>query len=405
MSFTVKIKDNKIFIPVKNAWILVTPKEKIKQEFICRLINEQSYILDQIDQDIKLNTDANYKADICIWKSKEDKEKNNIPEIIIAIEIKPEYLKIKEEDFKKGYIFAKESGANIFVATNAKETKIYRINYSINKKLERIRNFPSAEIIKDKKKLKEFFIQSKEYTREKFSRVLSRCHNIIRNIDKLSPEAAFDEISKILFMKIRYERKKRGEKLFTLKELNKIQNEKQNSINLQSGTLNQKFIDGIFQDTKQFFQDDELFDNNEVIRIRNTSFSLIVKELEVFNLSNISDDIKGVAFENFLGRTFRGELGQFFTPRTVVDFMVDILDPEEGEVICDPACGSGGFLIKAFEFIREKIENSVNDTKKTIKEQIINTKNVNKKCSIQDIYQELDREFDSDNQQGRLYNI
>lgn len=72
---------------------------------------------------------------------------------------------------------------------------------------------------------------------------------------------------------------------------------------------------------------------------------MIVKELEVYNLSSTSDDIKGIAFEEFLGRTFRGELGQFFTPRTVVDFMVKIFDPLENETICDPCCGSGGFLI------------------------------------------------------------
>jgi type I restriction enzyme M protein len=51
----------------------------------------------------------------------------------------------------------------------------------------------------------------------------------------------------------------------------------------------------------------------------------------------ISKILKGLAFEKFLGATFRGELGQFFTPRPVVDFMVDLLDPLEGELICDPA--------------------------------------------------------------------
>ena len=48
-------------------------------------------------------------------------------------------------------------------------------------------------------------------------------------------------------------------------------------------------------------------------------FEQIVKELEIYNLSTTSDDVKGIAFEKFLGKTFRGELGQFFTPRTVVD--------------------------------------------------------------------------------------
>jgi type I restriction enzyme M protein len=80
-----------------------------------------------------------------------------------------------------------------------------------------------------------------------------------------------------------------------------------------------------------------------------------VKELERFDLSKTGDDIKGLAFERFLGNTFRGELGQFFTPRPIVDFMVSLLDPQEGELICDPAAGSGGFLIRAFEHVRAHI--------------------------------------------------
>ncbi|WP_304675707.1 HsdM family class I SAM-dependent methyltransferase, partial [Neisseria polysaccharea] len=92
-----------------------------------------------------------------------------------------------------------------------------------------------------------------------------------------------------------------------------------------------------------------------MIKIRRESFLAIVEKLQVYNLSKTSDDVKGIAFEKFLGTTFRGELGQFFTPRSVVEFMTEILDPQEGERICDPCSGSGGFLINAFEYIRESI--------------------------------------------------
>jgi type I restriction enzyme M protein len=110
----------------------------------------------------------------------------------------------------------------------------------------------------------------------------------------------------------------------------------------------------LFEQTKEDFKDDDLFEPNEIIRIRENSFEAIVEELQIYNLSTTSDDVKGIAFEQFLGKTFRGELGQFFTPRTIVDFIVEVLDPQESEVICDPCCGSGGFLIKAFEYVRVK---------------------------------------------------
>lgn len=93
----------------------------------------------------------------------------------------------------------------------------------------------------------------------------------------------------------------------------------------------------------------------------------------MYNLSTTSDDVKGIAFEQFLGRTFRGELGQFFTPRTIVDFMVSVLDPQEGEYVCDPCCGSGGFLIRAFEYVREHIENEVEVRKEDVKSLCLQT--------------------------------
>ena len=66
-------------------------------------------------------------------------------------------------------------------------------------------------------------------------------------------------------------------------------------------------------------------------------------------------DVKGVAFEEFLAGTYRGGgLGQFFTPREVVSFMVDLIDPAIGERCIDPACGSGGFLIRIYDLVSEK---------------------------------------------------
>src|SRR5690606_29180135 len=99
-------------------------------------------------------------------------------------------------------------------------------------------------------------------------------------------------------------------------------------------------------------------------------FEQIVKELEIYNLTSTSADVKGIAFEKFLGRTFRGELGQFFTPRVIVDFIVDLLDPKENELICDPCAGSGGFLIKTFESIKQTMDKHYIELKKAKQKEI-----------------------------------
>ena len=181
------------------------------------------------------------------------------------------------------------------------------------------------------------------FEREEFTRVLTKCHNIIRNNDKLSPEAAFDEISKVLFVKMWKEN--RAKETYTI--------DKFDEENAASPTVG--YYQLLFYETRKHFETDKIFDKNEKINIRENSFRDILAAMSGLNLAAASDDVRGIAFERFLGRTFRGELGQFFTPRSVVNFMVGVLDPQEDELICDPCCGSGGFLIKAFEHVRDKI--------------------------------------------------
>ena len=117
--------------------------------------------------------------------------------------------------------------------------------------------------------------------------------------------------------------------------------------------------EGLFELMKDWYRADDLFAATDRLEISEGTFRRIVKELERFDLSKTGDGIKGLAFERFLGSTFRGELGQFFTPRPVVDFMVNMRDPREGELVCDPAAGSGGFLIRAFEHVRGQIAAAV----------------------------------------------
>lgn len=169
----------------------------------------------------------------------------------------------------------------------------------------------------------------------------------------------------------------------------------------------------LFRTTKEFFKDDRLFDDKDEINIRENSFIQILEKLETFNLSDTQDDVKGIAFEEFLGTTFRGELGQFFTPRTIVDFMTEILDPQEGEVICDPTCGSGGFLIKAFEYVREKIEADIRSKKDSLRlsiegndyDALPEDKQVKISHSIDKMQAALNTELDTGIEGSRMYQL
>lgn len=378
LKLEVQIDGNKIYSPLRDKWLVLTPEEQVRQSYICRLVNVYGYDLEQMDEELKVNNShrgqGKARADIVIWKSKEDKKKNKAA--FVVVECKAETVKIRQEDYYQGANYAAWSGASFFVTTNEKETKFFRVDKdSMPKDLDEIIDIPNASIINDQKKVDKLLSKTKAFSRDEFAKLLQKCHNIIRNNDKLSPEAAFDEISKILFMKIRYERNPDEEVLFSLEKFQRDEQQFEKNIKKHLPVEAQiPYMQYLFKATKDEFAEDKLFDSYETIRIKQYSFEQIVKELEKYNLSATSDDVKGIAFEHFLGTTFRGELGQFFTPRTIVDFMVEVLDPQEGETICNPTCGSGGFLIKSFEYVRDKIEKDVENYKKELKAKFFDEK-------------------------------
>lgn len=409
----IQIKDNKIFAPLKDKWLVLKPEEEVRQRYICRLVESYGYDLKQMEQELKVTNSQRgqgaARADIVIWKSVHDK--NEDKSAFIVVECKAETVTIRKDDYYQGYNYAAWAGADFFVTTNLKETRIFKVvKGEIPKKLEEIVDIPTAEMAKNERKVKELLNQTKAFTRDEFSRLLYKCHNIIRNNDKLSPEAAFDEISKILFIKIRYERDNNEGQIFSKERF--VSNRKRyEDLNKEMGVKDANpFYQNLFEKTKQDFAKDNLFDPNETIKIRETSFEKIVEELQVYNLSTTSDDVKGIAFEKFLGRTFRGELGQFFTPRTIVDFMVSVLDPQEGEYVCDPCCGSGGFLIRAFEYVREQIESELEKRKEEIKQELIpnNYDKLKSKeqeeidAKVSDAFTKMNYEVDITNDKGRL---
>ena len=217
-------------------------------------------------------------------------------------------------------------------------------------------------------------------------------------------------------MKIRFERDNKGMKVFTKQEyLDAAQNHEKNVRPGLKGTdlYALSYMQFLFRTTKEFFKDDRLFDDKDEINIRENSFIQILEKLETFNLSDTQDDVKGIAFEEFLGTTFRGELGQFFTPRTIVDFMTEILDPQEGEVICDPTCGSGEFLIKAFEYVREKIEADIRSKKDSLRlsiegndyDALPEDKQVKISHSIDKMQAALNTELDTGIEGSRMYQL
>lgn len=334
----------KIYSHVRKIWLHETPEERVRQEYLCVLVNEYGYGLEQIDEEKSVTGrgSGDARADFLIWRTAEDRTSSRTA--IIVVECKADNVAIDAATYNQGANYAQYERARFFVTHNNRETKYWKIDLAKRMpNFDEIENIPHADATD--KDIEELVSRLKVFKGDEFADLLHKCHNVIRNREKKDPAAAFDEIAKILFVKVWVERelkRKRSRKnLFTAEFLEE--------------QLGPHPLDDLFQRTKDHYAADRIFDDAEQINLKRATGIEIVRLLERYNLSDTSEDIKGIAFERFLGRTFRGEIGQFFTPRSIVEFMVRMVEPKEGDVTCDPASGSGGFLIRFFEIVREQI--------------------------------------------------
>ncbi|WP_198538879.1 restriction endonuclease subunit M [Mycolicibacterium wolinskyi] len=100
----------------------------------------------------------------------------------------------------------------------------------------------------------------------------------------------------------------------------------------------------------------DVYTTQSSIELNNANISYCIRALQQYHLIR-SGDVLGVAFELLVNKEMKGEMGQYFTPRQVVDMATTMLRPRLTDTVCDPACGSGGFLIypmrRVFELINE----------------------------------------------------
>lgn len=344
---------NWLWIPLRKEWRDVTakPEEIVRQKFIRVMVEHYGYDLTQMDQERRTqHGHKSPRADIVVWQSAADKNAKPVRSPVLVVECKTDSIEIQEGDYYQGESYTRAVGCEFFIATNVRHTAVFRLLPGLPGGFVAINEIPKATDWGDAKRLKEIKESLRAFNRKEFQKLLFDCHSILRDVHKMDPGRAFDTISKILFIKMYVERSGLHG-TFTLDYLDK---------RAASRMPNDPLVhDGLFDLTKDFYKTDELFSATDKLEISEATFRRIVKELERFDLAKTGDDIKGLAFERFLGTTFRGEMGQFFTPRPVVEFMVDLLSPVEGELICDPAAGSGGFLIRAFEHVRSLIQQDV----------------------------------------------
>lgn len=179
--------------------------------------------------------------------------------------------------------------------------------------------------------------------REELRAAIRKCHQTLWEGGRRSPIAAFGEFCKIIFVKHRDEKnpdRKDGEP-YTFQR------------------RREETVDELaFRIRKLYTREQELEPDvfTDKINVEPPILAQVVEHLEGISLDRTELDTKGVAFEEFMGGFFKGDFGQYFTPRELIGFAVEVLNPERKQVVLDPACGSGGFLLYALDHVRREAD-------------------------------------------------
>jgi type I restriction enzyme M protein len=169
---------------------------------------------------------------------------------------------------------------------------------------------------------------------------INKCQQTLWGGGKLSPPAAFSELCKLIFVKISDEKKPRkdGEPY-----------EFQIKTNEPPPALAER-INKLYEEQKA--RDPEVFTDS--IKVDARVLRNVVSHLESINLYKTDLNVKGVAFERFMDSFFKGNFGQYFTPRPIIEFCIAMLDVNHDDFVLDTSCGSGGFLLYAMDCVRKQ---------------------------------------------------
>lgn len=177
--------------------------------------------------------------------------------------------------------------------------------------------------------------------------VFEDCHNHIYANEGLLKEKIFHEIVKLLLMKLGDERHPVDHPAqFGITEPEREE--------ILRGIGNNSFttrLQALFAAVKR--EHPALFAADSGPGLKPATLAYVASKLQPYSLTSTPGDVKGKAFQTFVGRHQRGARGEFFTPHPIVQLAVAMTDPQPGERVIDPCCGSGGFLLQAIARLPE----------------------------------------------------
>lgn len=194
--------------------------------------------------------------------------------------------------------------------------------------------------------------------------LFKQAHNSLWAGGQLNPSEAFDELDKLIFCKIWDERQEREEgEPYAFQVINEdgLTDEDVNNRRLKENAALFNRVNKLYEEGRK--KDPAVF--RDSIRLSPEKVRTVVSYLEGVNLSMTDLDSKGHAFETFMDSFFRGNFGQYFTPRNIVSFIVSVLPITNTSKVMDTSCGSGGFLLYALDKVRKQASDIYPDYQKS----------------------------------------
>ena len=349
------------------------PEEKVQAETFLKLVLLYNYPANQIKQFETVTMGSSQKeADIIVYND----EKCEQPHIVVECK--------KEEVSELEFVQAKEQAASYAYALAGTiqyiwvTSKIKNDYAQIDKDSKTKRTVPDiphfgvTEVQKYKyvrggrrqneeagvDVIKQNYFDLEQIDESELQNRFKQAHQALWAGGELNPSEAFDELDKLIFCKIWDERKARkiGEpyefQVYDEPVPKKATDEQKAKIEAKKTEELYKRILALYAEGKKV--DQEVFKDN--IRLNAQKVRTVVSYLEGVNLTKTDLDAKGRAFETFMGSYFRGDFGQFFTPRPIVNFIVEALPITEESKVLDTSCGSGGFLLYALDKVRRRAD-------------------------------------------------
>lgn len=336
-------EDKKLFDYITKEEIQNTPENREAKVVIEeRLHKEYGYDLDQMLPEFRVQKGSTLigPADVVIFNDTKDKTQDNI---FAIIECKRKDRSDGIEQLKT-YLAGVQSaeygiwfnGDDIVYIRRLKKAPHWKLTYNIPRKDEPL-GLPRKDSLKPASELVKTF---------------ESCHNHIYVNDGHLKDQVFNEMLKVLFIKLMDEKDYTSKVCkfgITEEEFDEIQDGKENAF--------KERIDKLLKLAKS--QHKDIFSKDEVINLKLSTLAFVVGQLQNHDLSHSSRDIKGLAFQKFVYAHQRGDRGEFFTPDPIIDLAVKMINPNMKEVVMDPACGTGGFLVSSMKHVESHLKDVI----------------------------------------------